>query len=53
MSINKLKNRAQFVYTQTDTGLQAGRDREDCGIPCFVTGILRGTELGWNEIKRG
>lgn len=54
MSINKPKNVAQFVhYTQTETGMQAGTNREDCGIPCFVTGIRRGTGLGWNEIKRG
>lgn len=53
MSINKPKNIAQFVHTQTDTGTQAGTDREDCGIPCFVTGIWRGTGLGWNEIKSG
>lgn len=53
MSINKPKNIAQFVHTQTDTGTQAGTYREDCGIPCFVTGIWRGTGLGWNEIKSG
>lgn len=51
MSINKPKNVAQFVHTQTDTGMQAGMDREDCGIPCFVTGLWRGTGLGWNEIQ--
>lgn len=50
--MNKPNNVAQFVHTQTDTGMQAGTDREDCGIPCFVTGIWRGTGLGWNEIKR-